>query len=102
MFSMFYRSDVKPWLEADLEGNGFTADQAKRIRSSAVQALSSRDPGAAMEMLAGGTVDADSRMQIINRAFQRARSDPAKAEEWMAMLSSEEERTAAQNILDAR
>jgi len=103
-YSLFYDSDPEPWLTADLEGAAFTADQANKIRVGVLGTLGDKKPVLALEVLLAGGVEIDDsrRESMIGRLFGRARSDPGKIRDMLAMLESEDDRQAALNVMETR
>jgi hypothetical protein len=104
MASNYYRflnaSNAEQWMEADLEGSGFTAEQAKRIRMGAMQNLSSQKPELILSYLGEMELDENDRRNVIGNVFANAMRNPGKAEELMALLDSDEDRKLAQAYID--
>jgi hypothetical protein len=106
MASNFYRylnsSNAEQWIDADLEGGGFTDEQAKRIRMGAMQNLSAQKPELILNYLGEMDLDESDRRNLISNVFANAMRNPGKAEELMALLDSEEDRKVAQAYIDQR
>jgi hypothetical protein len=106
MASNFYRylnsSNAEQWIDADLEGGGFTDEQAKRIRMGAMQNLSAQKPELILNYLGEMEMDENDRRNLISNVFANAMRNPGKAEELMALLDSEEDRSVAQAYIDQR
>ena len=97
---IFFNVDSEPWIHADLEGMGFTADQAKRLRSNALQGLAFRQPDQAIELLTSLDLNDSERQSAINNLFSRIAGDEDKTRSFLAKLGSEADRQVAQNAID--
>ncbi|MEO7098682.1 MAG: hypothetical protein ABI162_04930 [Luteolibacter sp.] len=89
----------KQWIEADLEGAGFSASQAKSIRERALLELASSDPGFALKNLAGSDVDSGTKADIISSALRSVKGDGVEAEKLIGMMNSEADRQLARDQL---
>lgn len=94
-YMMFDESITEKLLGADLIGDGFTAAQANRIRTTALQRVVATQPEAGLRRMGEMDLDAASRELVIRNAFTTLRADSGKAGELMALLGSEEDRQAA-------
>lgn len=94
-------STAEKWLNADLEGGGFTSEQANQIRKGALQNLIYQKPETALKLM--GTMDFsdNERKSMIRNLFANTRGDAKKAEGLIALLGSEEDRQMARNALTA-
>lgn len=92
-------STAEKWLNLNLEGSGFTSEQAKQIRKGAVQNLMYQKPEVALKMM--GTMDFsdDERTSMIRNLFSNTRGDTEKAEGLIALLGTEQDRQTARNAL---
>lgn len=106
MASSYYRfvdgSNAEAWIGADLEGNGFTEEQAKRIRKGALQNLTYQKPELALKLLGDMEMEDGERRSTINNVFANAARNPEKAVKLLALLESDEDRTMAQSVIDQR
>lgn len=89
------------WLDADLEGFGFSAAQAKQLRSAAFDQLADRQPEQAFKRMGEMELDPDRRRNIISNALSSVSDDPEKAAGLIALLDSEDDRKIARGVLDA-
>ncbi len=86
------------WLEADLEGSGFSAEQARGIRGSAIQELGTRAPEDSLKAMRGMELEDHVRQNVIRNAFA---SNPDKVDALMALLDSEADREIARKIIES-
>ena len=100
-YSAIDSSNATQWWNADLEGLGFTAKDAKRIRSTALSRIASKQPEEALKLMGGAGLDSDSRRNVIVNMFINLRGNPEKAESLIALLGSEEEKQTARQYLPA-
>jgi hypothetical protein len=94
-------ASAEKWLEADLEGGGFTAEQASTIRIQALQNMSYEKPEAVLSHLAGMEIADERRQSLIRNVFANAAREPAKVETLMGLLENEADREAAQGAVAA-
>lgn len=87
-------SNAETWIGADLEGSGFTEEQADRIRIGALQSMGYQKLDRTLELLAGMDLGDSDRRSVISSVFSFAR-DPVEAERLMELLDSDEDREAA-------
>ena len=98
----FTRGDqARKWLDVDLESLGFTAMQANRLRSNALQGLARQKPEEAIQRMGEVEMNASARQSFISNIFSSLGNDPEKADTLMAKLDSEEDRKLARNSLEA-
>ncbi len=90
------------WLDADLAGYGFTPEQAKNLRASALGTLAYKHPEEAIKRMGKMDMDVNSRQNIIANLLNSVDSDPEKAAALIATLGSEADRQLARSTLDAR
>lgn len=99
-YSAIDPSNAARWWNADLEGLGFSAKDAKRIRTTALSRMASKQPEEALRLMGGANLDANSRRNIIANLFSNLRGDNAdKAEALIAQLGSDEEKTQARQYI---
>lgn len=91
------RTNGKKWFDADLEGAGFSASQAKRIRMEALAELAPVDPEFAIKNLEG--VDPRMKATLLSLALRSAKGDSAEAERLISMLGTEEDKQLARDQL---
>ncbi|MEO5912608.1 MAG: hypothetical protein ABIS50_00130 [Luteolibacter sp.] len=82
------------WITADLEGSGFTAEQAKQMRSQALDRLYNQ-PEVALKLLPEVEMDDDSRKNLLSNIFSNLNGDETKAAALLALLPNEEDRKFA-------
>lgn len=100
-YNFINSNNVEKWLNADLAGNGFTADQVKSIKSYALQHLSSSKPELAIQQMATLGLDDQERRNLITTVFSGwVIQNPGKAEALIAMLGNEQERQIARTRLE--
>jgi len=90
------------WWGADLEGCGFTAEQAKKIRMTALERMTNDQPETAIQWLDGIELSAKERSAIIEKIFQWGARLPEESAGLLQCLTTEEDRRAAQAMLDRR
>ncbi|MES2658254.1 MAG: hypothetical protein V4689_06530 [Verrucomicrobiota bacterium] len=100
-FTFIGRVDAAKWAAADLEGAGFTAEQAGKIRTLAVSRLKYDDPDAAFQVWAELDLLPDEKTRILASIFESLQGKPEKAEALLALLGSEEEREIARKALQS-
>ncbi len=87
------------WVGADLESYGFTAEQARSIRTQAISIFSMKDPEAALRALDEMNLPPGSRKPMIQNMFQFVRDKPETSTAMLAQLQSEEERKIARGVI---
>ena len=90
------------WWNTDLEGCGFTAKQAKKIRMTALERMTNDQPETAIRWLDAIELSAKERSAMIERIFQWGSRTPEESAGLMLRLTTEEDRRAAQTMLDRR
>ena len=100
-FQFLNDSNAGKWWSTDLEGQGFSAAQARQIRHTAVRQLSYQQPAAALKLLAQTELPDNQRRGLIDQIFSRA-SNPEKAAPLLALLGSEEDRQKAREAMAPR
>ncbi|MES2923635.1 MAG: hypothetical protein V4819_18915 [Verrucomicrobiota bacterium] len=94
-------STASKWWDADLESMGFSAGEAKRIRSTALDQMADKQPEQALKLLGTADLDASARSSVISNIFDHLERNPEKAEALLALLGSDEEKQQARDIIDA-
>ncbi len=82
------------WIQADLEGAGFTKQQAKSIRSQVLRSLYA-EPGLALRLLPDVKYEEGERHEFLRSIFRQLHDQPEKAVSLAAMLESSEDREFA-------
>ncbi len=82
----------KDWFNADLEGAGFSASQAKRIRERTLTGLASSDPEFALQKMTESGMDSSTKQDIISSVIRSAKGDEAKIAELLQSMPTEEDR----------
>ncbi len=90
------------WWNADLEGSGFTADQAKRIRMTALERMIHDKPQTAIQWIDAIDLSAKERNSIIERIFLGSVRTPEESARLIQLLATEEDRRTAQAMLKER
>lgn len=98
-FNLFHGETVEKWFAADLEGAGFSKQQADSIRLSALSWMSYKQPEEALRWLGGMEVDAETRRTQLQKIFEVNRNNPGKVDAMLAQLDSEEERQSVRESL---
>lgn len=86
------------WITADLEGAGFTAEQAKRLRANALGNLYG-EPAIALKLLPEVAMDESERKNFLSNVFNRFAYKPGEADAFIAMLTTDEDRALVQGIV---
>ena len=100
-YNLMDASTATKWWNADLEGLGFNAKDAKRIRSAALNRIASKQPEEALKLLGSADLDPGNREAVISNIFANLGSKPEKGEALLALLGSEEEKQQARAALAA-
>jgi hypothetical protein len=96
----FIREDnARKWFDADFESNGFTADQAAKIRKAALRLLVDSSPEEALGLLSGASLDAGSRKIMVSDIFRHYMDQKEKAASLIAQLDNEEDRKNAEAVI---
>jgi hypothetical protein len=90
------------WAAADLEGAGFTAEQAQEIRNRGMSKLECREPETALKLMTELDLPPDQKEEILRSVFGNLKDEPEKAEQLLTHLGSEEEGQIARIALQAR
>ncbi len=90
----------KQWLDMDLEGAGFSASQAEKIRKFAIQQLAGADPADAISRLGSLGLSPDERSSVLSNAFARVGNSPDRQEALIALLSTAGEKAEARKLLE--
>lgn len=98
-YSMIGDSDPEKWCKLDLEGMGFTAEQAGSIHSMALTKFGYKNPEAALKLMAGMELSDNSRQNMLGNVFRNFRGGAEKAEALLALLGSEEDKQAARSAM---
>lgn len=97
----FVGSNAEQWINADLEGLGFTADQSKRIRSNALGNLYDK-PELALKLMSRVPMEDGGRQNLLGNIFRNLDGDADKAEKLIAMLDSDQDRALARGLLQSK
>ncbi|MCW1921428.1 hypothetical protein OKA05_02620 [Luteolibacter arcticus] len=87
------------WLEVDLEAAGFTPEQAKTIRATAMDLHARWKPKQVLGMLNDMALEGQERNSILDSIFHR-RIDPQRAAVCLSLLTSEADRNHAEALLE--
>jgi hypothetical protein len=98
-YSMIGDSDPEKWAKADLEGMGFTAEQASGIHAMALTKFGYKNPEAALKLMAGMELSDNNRQNMLGNVFRNFRGGAEKAEALLALLGSEEDKQAARSAM---
>ena len=100
--SFLNEKNAEKWWHADLEGSGFTADQAKKMRLIALESLAFRKPETMLPLMAATDLSAEERATLIQRAFRYNAGSSDTVEQCLKLLRIDEERQIAQQAVAAR
>lgn len=100
-YSLIRRGDTGKWLDADLEGQGFSARQAGQIRENALSLMVWYNAEEALSRVKGMEMDSGRRQELMGRIFESLGKNPEKAEALIARMSSPEEREQARKSVAA-
>lgn len=101
-YSFIHSDNAEKWLNADLAGNGFTADQVNSIKANALGYVARQKPELAIQQMATLNLDPSQRRNAIKKLFDDSENwKPEKTESILAMLSSAEDRQIARNQFEA-
>jgi hypothetical protein len=95
-------SNAEKWLNADLEGSGFTPEQAKKIQLGAMGKLADQKPETVLKQMGDMDLDESSKKSLISSIFRYSNKTPEKTEELLALLGTEEDRQLARNAMEMR
>jgi hypothetical protein len=98
----FIWQNREKWWHADLEGSGFTAEQAKKIRLTALERMTHDKPETAIQWIDAIDLSAKERNSIIERIFSWSVRTPEESAKLIQQLTTEEDRRAAQAMLVER
>ena len=87
------------WVTADLEGLGFTEVQARSIREESIEDLSRTDPETAIQLMPEAGLKLNQEQRYLRNIFEVLREEPEKAEKLMALLTTDEDRQIARDVL---
>lgn len=98
----FIWQNREKWWHADLEGSGFTAEQAKKIRLTALERMTHDKPETAIQWIDAIDLSAKERHSMIERIFSWSVRTPEESAKLIQQLTTEEDRRAAQAMLVER
>ncbi|MEO5713258.1 MAG: hypothetical protein ABIT37_07195 [Luteolibacter sp.] len=100
-YNLIDDSNSKKWFSTDLAAAGFTPEEMKNIRSYALSRLGNRQPEEALKLMAGSSLGAEEKESVLGNIFGRLSDEPEKAAKLLALLTSPEDRQAAQKTIDS-
>lgn len=100
--SFLDEKNAEKWWQADFEGSGFTADQAKKMRLIALRALAFEKPETMLQLMAATDLSAEERATLIQRAFRYNAGSSDTVGLCLKLLRIDEERQIAQQAVAAR
>lgn len=100
-YDLMDASTAAKWWDADLKSLGFSDKDAKRIRTTALNRISRKQPEEALKLLGSSDFDARTRSTVISNIFRNLEGTPEKGEALVALLGSEEEKQEARASLAA-
>jgi hypothetical protein len=92
--------NAEEWFKADLIAAGFSKEQANGVRINAISEALQDNPEQSLRWMAEVDLTDDQRESLIRNLFS-SRRDAQRIDELMAMLGSDEERTFANEQLEA-
>ncbi|MCW1916897.1 hypothetical protein OJ996_25130 [Luteolibacter sp. GHJ8] len=98
-YNLINPDNAGKWLEADLEGMGFSGTDAKNVWNFAIQYYANKNPTEALAMLGNMDLEKGNRDNVIENIFRNAQNDPKKMEALMAALQTDEDRAIAQKFV---
>ncbi len=97
-YGIVTRDNAEQWINANLENYGFTTEQAKRIRYSALSNLY-RQPEIALKLLADVEMENSQRTNLLGNIFRNLGNNPDQTEKLIALLGSEDDRETARGFI---
>ncbi|MEO5915271.1 MAG: hypothetical protein ABIS50_13635 [Luteolibacter sp.] len=91
------KNSAERWVTADLEGFGFTEEQARKIRSEGIDNLKGEHPETAIKLMAEADLDIYDYRRYLREIFAAAKDNPEKTEALMALLTSDDDRQVARD-----
>lgn len=98
----FIWQNREKWWNADLEGSGFTVEQTKKIRLTALERMTHDKPETAILWIDAIDLSAKERHSMIERIFSWSVRTPEESAKLIQQLTTEEDRRAAQAMLVER
>ncbi|MES2996158.1 MAG: hypothetical protein V4733_05040 [Verrucomicrobiota bacterium] len=89
-YSLINAASASKWLNADLEGLGFSTRNAKNIRMTALGNMTEQQPEEALKMLGTLGLEADQRKNIVGAVFRNLAGKPEKVEALLPLIPDEE------------
>lgn len=96
----FIWNNSEKWWHADLEGGGFTPEQARKIRMTALKRMSQYNPDKAIASMDVIELSANERADMLQQIMIPTTSDPEESAKLLKLLPTEEDRLAARTILN--
>lgn len=96
----FIQNNAEKWWHADLEGGGFTPEQARKIRMTALHRMSQNNPDKAIASMDLYELSANERAGMLQQIMIPTTRDPEEAARLLKLLPTEEDRLAARAILN--
>ncbi|WP_035615857.1 hypothetical protein [Haloferula sp. BvORR071] len=91
--------NAEKWFRSDFAAAGFTEDQVKNLKQTAIRNLSYQNPEQALKLMGEMELDPKVRENMLRNLFSYGH-DAEKNEKMLALLSSDAERETAQKWLD--
>ena len=98
----FITANPQKWWLVDLEGGGFTAEQARKIRLKAMDGMIRSQPETAITWIDAMELTGKERTQMVETLFLQSAPNPDKSAELILKLRTPEDRKTAQAIVDRR
>jgi hypothetical protein len=92
-------ANARKWISADLEGAGFSPQDAAKIRASALQRIMYPKPEDALRLLGDIEVDGSLRENLIRNLFSYG-PNLAKGDQLLALLTREEDLAIARTVIE--
>ncbi|GAA5122991.1 hypothetical protein JIN84_10810 [Luteolibacter yonseiensis] len=95
-------STAGKWLDADLTGLGFTPEQEKSLKKSALGRMDRNKPEEALKRMTAMGLNEDERKNVISNIIYSSNHDPEKVETIIGLLGTEEDQKYARSLLQSR
>ncbi|MCU0750048.1 MAG: hypothetical protein MUF13_10945 [Akkermansiaceae bacterium] len=86
------------WWNSDLEGMGFTSNDARHIRNTAISALARQQPADALRLMKNTEISEDQRADLVANIFRNL-EEGADFDGLIQILDSDEDKKIAQSFI---
>ena len=95
----FIWNAAEKWWHSDLEGGGFTPEQARKIRMTALTGMSRNNPDTAIAAMDDIELNAKERADLLQNIVLHSTRNPEETDRLLNLLASENDRRDARAIL---